>query len=220
MASILYFPGKQEPSLLALLALNIITGVYCMTKIIIGISGASGAIYGINILSGLCKAGVETHLIISSAAEITIKMETTSSVEMLAKMAHFHYLIKDIAAPPASGSFLHQGMVVAPCSMKTLSAIANGYTDNLITRAADVTIKEKRKLVLLVRETPLSSIHLENMLKLANIGVTIMPPVPSFYQKPQTIEDLVNQTAGRVLDFLGIENSLAKSWPEVIANGV
>ncbi|MHB8916488.1 MAG: UbiX family flavin prenyltransferase [Desulfocucumaceae bacterium] len=183
-----------------------------MTKIILGISGASGAIYGVRLLGELKNAGVETHVIISSAARQTLSMETAYSPEDLNKHAHFHYPNENIAASPASGSFLHQGMVVAPCSMKTLSAIAHGYADNLITRAADVTIKERRKLVLIVRETPLSPIHLENMLTLSRLGVVIMPPVTTFYHRPENIGDIVNQTIGRVLDMLGIVNSLVKRW--------
>ncbi|MCL6477231.1 MAG: UbiX family flavin prenyltransferase [Peptococcaceae bacterium] len=184
-----------------------------MTKIILAITGATGAVYGLKLLDELKNAGVETHLIVSDAARKVIGPETGRQAEEIEKKAHYRYLDSDIGAPPASGSFLHQGMVIAPCSMKTLSAVANGYADNLISRAADVTIKENRKLILLVRETPLSAVHLENMLKLARLGVVIMPPVPSFYNRPQTIEDIVNQTAGRVLDLLGIENFLVKRWP-------
>lgn len=186
-----------------------------MKKIVIAISGASGAIYGIRLLEELNTAGVQTHLILSGAAMETIKMETTCSLEELEKNAHYYYANENIAAAPASGSFLHDGMVIAPCSMKTLSAIAHGYADNLINRAADVTIKEQRKLILITRETPLSAIHLENMLKLARLGVFIMPPVTSFYHRPQTIEDMISQLTGRILDKLGIENSLVRRWPEI-----
>lgn len=182
-------------------------------KIVLAISGATGAIYGIKLLEELNKAGVETHLIISASAQKTIELETDHSLDAIGEMASRRFSNSDIAAPPASGSFLHQGMVIAPCSMKTLSAIANGYADNLVSRAADVSIKEKRKLILLTRETPLSPIHLENMLKLARLGVVIMPPVPSFYHHPKTLEDIIKQMTGRVLDQLGIENSLVKRWP-------
>lgn len=185
-----------------------------MTRIVLAISGATGAIYGINLLKELNQAGIETGLIISNAAQKTIELETDYSLGAIEKMASQYFGYGDIAAPPASGSFLHQGMVIAPCSMKTLSAIAGGYADNLINRAADVTIKERRKLLLLVRETPLSPIHLENMLKLARLGVIIMPPVPSFYHHPETIEDMMKQMTGRVFDQLGIENSLVKRWAE------
>lgn len=186
-----------------------------MKKIIIAITGASGVIYGIRILEELNKAGAETHLIVSNAAKETIKVETTCSLKELEIKSHHYYSNENIAASPASGSFLHDGMVIAPCSMKTLSAIAHGYADNLINRAADVTIKEKRRLILITRETPLSVIHLENMLKLARIGVFIMPPVTSFYHRPQTIEDIVSQLTGRTLDELGIKSSLVKRWPEI-----
>ncbi len=183
-----------------------------MTRIVLAISGATGAIYGIKLLEELNLAGAETQLIVSDSAKKTIELETNYSLDDIGKIASQQFSNSDIGAPPASGSFMYQGMVIAPCSMKTLSAIASGYADNLINRAADVTIKEKRKLVLLVRETPLSPIHLENMLKLARIGVTIMPPVPSFYHLPKTIEDVMKQFTGRVLDQLGIENSMVKRW--------
>lgn len=183
-------------------------------KIILAITGASGAVYGLRLFEELKKAGVETHLIASTPAKQIIETEAGQSFQQVARRADYHYREDDLAAPPASGSFLHQGMVIAPCSMKTLAAIAGGYAGNLITRAADVTIKEKRRLILLPRETPLSPIHLENMLKLARLGVIIMPPVPAFYHRPRTIEELVDQFAGRVLDLLGVENSLVRRWPE------
>lgn len=188
--------------------------LFMPTKIILAITGASGAIYGIYLLGELKKARVEIHLITSAPAKQIIEMETTHTLKELAEQADYYYRASDLAALPASGSFLNQGMVIAPCSMKTLSAIAQGYADNLIARAADVTIKEKRKLILLPRETPLSAIHLENMLKLARLGIIIMPPVPAFYSRPQVITDLVEQTTGRILDLLGIENSLVKRWPQ------
>ncbi|SHI32515.1 UbiX family flavin prenyltransferase [Desulfofundulus thermosubterraneus] len=181
-------------------------------RIILGITGASGAVYGITLLEQLKLSGIETHLILSPWAAKTIALETRWTPEQVMALASYSYTANDLAAPVASGSFMHQGMVIAPCSMKTLASIAWGYSDNLITRAADVTIKERRPLILMIRETPLSAIHLENMLKLARLGVIIMPPVPSFYQHPETIEDLVLQTTGRVLDLLGIENSLVKRW--------
>jgi len=184
-----------------------------LATIVLAITGATGAIYGIKLLKELNKAGIETILIASEPAQKTIELETGYSLDDVRKMASCYFSNSDLAAPPASGSFLHQGMVVAPCSMKTLSAIAGGYADNLISRAADVTIKERRKLILLVRETPLSPIHLENMLKLARLGVIIMPPVPSFYHHPKTVEDIVSQMTGRVFDQLGLENFLVKRWP-------
>ncbi|MGB9802834.1 UbiX family flavin prenyltransferase [Desulfofundulus sp.] len=181
-------------------------------RIIVGITGASGAVYGITLLEQLKISGIETHLILSPWAAKTITLETRWTPEQVMARASYSYASSDLAAPVASGSFVHHGMVIAPCSMKTLASIAWGYSDNLITRAADVTIKEKRPLILMTRETPLNAIHLENMLKLARLGVVIMPPVPSFYQHPETIEDLVLQTTGRVLDLLGIENNLVTRW--------
>lgn len=181
-------------------------------RILVGITGASGAAYGITVLKFLKKYDVETHLVISDWACRTIQLETDCTPQQVASMAYRCYEAADMAAEISSGSFSHQGMVIAPCSMKTLAAIASGYSDNLIARAADVTIKEGRKLVLLPRETPLNAIHLENMLKLAKTGVVIMPPVPAFYNRPGTVDDLVKQTAGRVLDLLGIENNLFPRW--------
>ncbi|MDD4335605.1 MAG: UbiX family flavin prenyltransferase [Desulfotomaculaceae bacterium] len=183
-------------------------------RVVLAITGATGAIYGIKFLEEAKKAGLETQLILSNSAKRTIELETDYSLDAVGKLASCQYPHNDIGAPPASGSFPHQGMVVAPCSMKTLSAIAHGHADNLINRAADVAIKERRKLVLVVRETPFSPIHLENMLKLSNLGVIIMPPVPSFYNKPKTLEDVIRQTTGRIFDQLGIENSLVKRWSE------
>jgi len=181
-------------------------------RIVVAITGASGAIYGITLLEELEKRRLETHLIISTWGKKIIELETTHSITYLTEKANFSYGDEEMAAPPASGSFLHQGMVIAPCSMKTLAAIAHGWAESLITRAADVAIKEKRPLIVLPRETPFSPIHLENMLKLARLGVTIMPPVPAFYARPETIQDLVNQTVGRVLDLLTLENNLVRRW--------
>lgn len=183
-------------------------------RIVVAITGASGAIYGTTLLEELEKRKIETHLIISTWGKRIIELETTYSPACLTKKSSFSYEDEDMAAPPASGSFLHQGMVIAPCSMKTLAAITHGWAESLITRAADVTIKEKRPLILLPRETPFSPIHLENMLKLSCLGVTIMPPIPAFYTRPETIQDLVNHIAGRVLDLLGIENNLVRRWPK------
>lgn len=181
-------------------------------RIVIGITGATGAVYGITLVRELTGAGVETHLVLSHWARRTIELETDYQIEAIGKLATRVHSVDDMAAPVASGSFRHGGMVVAPCSMKTLAALAAGYTENLITRAADVTLKEKRPLILLPRETPLHEIHLENMLKLARAGVTIMPPVPAFYHRPTTITDLVTQTTGRVMDLLGLDNSLTPRW--------
>jgi len=181
-------------------------------KLIIGITGASGVIYGIRILEELKKSGVETHLVISRWGRAAIVQETDYSVEKVASLASFSYDEEDLAAGISSGSFKSDGMIVAPCSMKTLAGIACGYADDLITRAADVAIKEGRKLVLMPRETPLSAIHLENMLKLSRIGVVIMPPVPAFYTNPRNLEEVINQTVGRALDQFGIEIEGYRRW--------
>lgn len=181
-------------------------------KIIVGISGASGAIYGIRLLEEMKTRGIETHLIISTWGEVTITEETDYSVEQVKALAACVYDENNLAADISSGSFQNDGMVIAPCSMKTLSGIANGYAEDLLIRAADVAIKERRRLILLTRETPLSPIHLENMLKLSRLGITIMPPVPAFYSHPHTIGDIVNHTVGRILDQLGLENQLFTRW--------
>ncbi len=181
--------------------------------LVIGITGASGAIYGIRLLEVLSKIkDVETHLIISEAAEINIKYETDWKPEQVKALADVSYDINDIAAGLSSGSFKRDGMVIAPCSMKTVSALANSYTDNLIARAGDITLKERKKLVLLVRETPLHLGHLRNMVKLTEMGAIIFPPVPAFYHKPKTVQDLVDYSVGRVLDLFDIEHNLLPRW--------
>jgi 4-hydroxy-3-polyprenylbenzoate decarboxylase len=181
-------------------------------RIIVAISGASGAIFGIRLLEALQKEGIETHLIISRWARETIREETSYSIEDVKTLARYSYDVDDLTAPLSSGTFLTDGMVVIPCSMKTLSAIACGYIDNLIARTADITIKESRRLVIVPRETPLNAIHLENMLKLSRLGVIILPPMPAFYTKPSTIEDLIKHTIGKVLDQLRIDNNYYKRW--------
>lgn len=181
-------------------------------KIVVGITGASGAVYGVRLLEELKVAGVETHLVVSPAGELTIRYEIGCPVDSVRALASHNWAIDDIAAPLASGSFRHDGMVVTPCSIKSLSALANSYAENLLLRAGDVTLKERKKLLLLVRETPLHSGHLEAMLKLARMGAVIMPPMPSFYNQPKSIADLVNQTVGRVLDSLDIPNELVTRW--------
>jgi 4-hydroxy-3-polyprenylbenzoate decarboxylase len=183
-----------------------------LLRLIIAISGASGSIYGIRLLEELKRKGIETHLLISRWGRETILKETSYDIEYIRSLASFNYNEDQQGAIISSGSFPCNGMVVAPCSMKTLAGIANGYAADLLIRAADVTIKERRKLVLLTRETPLNAIHLENMLKLARIGVTIMPPVPAFYTKPLNIEDIVAHTVGRVLDQFGLEADGIKRW--------
>lgn len=177
-----------------------------------GISGTSGVIYGIRLLEELRKKKVETHLILTKACEQIIKEETNLSKDDVEALAAHHYDIDSFMAPIASGSFKTDGMVVTPCSMRTLSGIAHGYSENLLLRAADVTIKERRPLILVPRETPLSPIHLNNMLKLSRIGVTLLPAMPAFYHKPKSIDDIVNFIVGKVLDILEVDNSLYKRW--------
>ncbi len=179
--------------------------------ILIAITGASGIVIAEKLLQILRTKNIKTELIISKSAEVVISSESDSEFKDIQKLATYYYDVNDLTAPPASGSHKIDGMIIVPCTMKTLSAIANGYSDNLITRAADVTIKEKRKLILIVRESPLSPIHLENMLKLANLGVVIAPPVPSYYIKPKSVDELINHTVGRILDQIGIESDI-KRW--------
>lgn len=181
-------------------------------KIIVGISGATGAIYGVKMLEALKALNIETHLIISSWAEKTIRIETPYSLEEVKSYADHVYSSDNQAAIISSGSFVTDGMIIAPCSMKSLASISYGQADNLLSRAADVVLKEKRKLVLVPREAPLSEIHLENMLRLAKMGVVILPPMPAFYNKPDTVDDIVNHTVSRVLDQFSIDNALTKRW--------
>jgi len=186
-----------------------------MQRIIIGISGASGAIYGIRALEALSAApDIETHLVMSPSAKRTILEETDwtfEAVEALADVVHSH---RDIGASIASGSFQTAGMLVAPCSIKSLSGIVNSYDDNLLIRAADVCLKERRRLVLLVREAPLHLGHIELMAQATRIGAIIQPPVPAFYNLPKTIDDIVNHTIGKTLDLFDISNDLVKRWKE------
>jgi len=182
-------------------------------KLVIGITGATGVIYGIRLLKVLSQIeGVETHLVISEAGELNIEYETDWKVEDVKALANFCYDIHDLGAPPSSGSFKQDGMVVAPCTVKTMSALANSYAENLLLRAGDVTLKERRKLVLLVRETPLHLGHLRNMERLAEMGAIIMPPVPAFYHRPKTIPDIIDHTVGKTLDIFGIEHDLFQRW--------
>jgi len=183
------------------------------TRLAVGISGASGSIYGIRLLEVLRDVpGLETHLIISRAAKRTLVEETEYSVRDVEALATHVYDDRDIGAALASGSFRTAGMVVAPCSIKTLSGLANSYSDTLIARAGDVTLKEGRPLIVVVRETPLHAGHLRQMLSLAEMGAVILPPVPAFYHRPKTIRDLVDHTVGRVLDRLGIAHGLVTEW--------
>ena len=182
-------------------------------RLAVGICGATGAIYGIRLLEVLRTAPeVETHLVISKAAERTIGWETSFTVEQVGQLATARYAPGDIGAALSSGSFHTAGMVIAPCSVKTLAAIAHGFSDNLITRAADVTLKEQRRLVLVVREAPLNLVHIRNMAACAEMGAIIVPPVPAFYNHPKTIDDIVNHTVGRVLDLFSIDSGLVKRW--------
>ncbi|MCJ7816298.1 MAG: UbiX family flavin prenyltransferase [Candidatus Aenigmarchaeota archaeon] len=182
-----------------------------MKKIIAGISGASGSILGIRLLQEL-KGKAETHLIITDAAKKILEYETGFTVKQVEKLATKSYSNSDFFAPAASGSFKTDGMVIIPCSMKTLAGIASGFSDNLLLRCADVTLKERRKLVLVARETPLSYIHVKNMETVSQSGAIILPPVLSFYSKPKSIDDMVNHIVGKTLDMLGFENTLYKRW--------
>lgn len=181
-------------------------------RLIVGITGATGAIYGVRLLERLREAKAETHLVISRWGARTLLHETTWTREQVVRLADVSYSAADMGAAISSGSFPTDGMIIAPCSAKTLAAIAHGYGDNLIHRAADVILKERRKLVLVVREAPLSEIHLENMLKLSRMGVVILPPMPAFYNNPQTVDEIVNHTVARVLDQFGIEVAGMPRW--------
>ncbi len=182
-----------------------------MKRIVVGVSGASGVIYAFRMLDAL-SGQVESHLIISNASRTTIALETDFDIKELENKATYVHEAANLAAPLSSGSFLTDGMVIIPCSIKSLSAIANSYNENLLIRAADVTLKERRKLVLVVRETPLHTGHLKLMVKVSEIGAIILPPVPAFYHKPRTIDDVINQTIGKILDLFGITHNLFKRW--------
>ncbi len=181
--------------------------------LLIGITGATGVIYGIRLLEVLAaRKDIETHLVISNAGELNIRHETDWKIEAIKALADSSYDIHDIGACLASGSFKRDGMIVAPCSIKTLSALANSYTENLLIRAGDVTLKERKKLVLLVRETPLHIGHIRNMERLSEMGAIIMPPVPAFYHRPKTIQDIIDHTVGKILDIFDIEHNLFQRW--------
>jgi len=183
-----------------------------MRRIIVGLTGATGAIFGIRLLEALKDRDVETHLVISRWGQRTIEHETSYTVDQVSALATVNYSSVNMGAAISSGSFATEGMVVIPCSMRTLGSIAHGYGEHLVHRAADVILKERRRLVLVARETPLSEVHLENMLKLARMGVTILPPMPGFYNHPQSIADIVDHTVARVLDQFGISAPFAKRW--------
>lgn len=181
-------------------------------RLVIGISGASGVIYGVRCLQLLRQTDYETHLILSPAGKLNIELETQFTPAEVLAMADCVYDQTDFAAPVSSGSFLTAGMVVIPCTIKSLSGIANSYSDNLLVRAADVALKEKRKLCLVIRETPLHQGHLRLMTMAAEMGAHILPPVPSFYHQPKTIEDIIDQTIGKIFDYFGIEHNLFRRW--------
>jgi 4-hydroxy-3-polyprenylbenzoate decarboxylase len=182
--------------------------------LVVGITGASGVIYGIRLLEVLSTIGdVETHLIISEAAELVIRHETDWKLEDIRSLARFSYLNSDMGACLASGSFDRDGMIVAPCTVKTMSALAYSYADTLMVRAGDVTLKERKKLLLIVRETPLHLGHIKTMERLTEMGAIIMPPAPSFYHKPRSTDELVNHTVGKMLGIFGIKHNLFEQWP-------
>ncbi|HWI28489.1 MAG TPA: UbiX family flavin prenyltransferase [Stellaceae bacterium] len=189
------------------------------TRLIVGISGASGVTYGVRLLELLRDLPVETHLVMTKAAEVTLAHETGRKVAETQALADRAYAVTDIAAPIASGSFRTLGMIVAPCSIRSMSEIAHGTTSTLLTRAADVTLKEQRKLVLMVRETPLHLGHLRSMTALAEMGAVIAPPVPAFYAEPATLSDMVDHTLGRMLDLFGLEAPGLRRWGEDVDAG-
>jgi flavin prenyltransferase len=185
------------------------------SRIVVGISGASGIVYGIRALELLRDAGIETHLVMSRSAEVTLAHETGHKFAEVRALATVAYAQQDIGAAIASGSFRALGMIVAPCSIRSMSEIATGVTSTLLTRAADVALKERRRLVLMVRETPLHTGHLRTMTQLSEMGAIIAPPVPAFYAAPRTLEDLVDQSVGRALDLFGIDTGVVSRWGEV-----
>jgi 4-hydroxy-3-polyprenylbenzoate decarboxylase len=188
-------------------------------RLVVGLSGASGVAYGVRLLEALAELGVDSHLVMSKAAEMTIGYETALKPKEVAAKAAHTYAVGDIAAPIASGSFKTKGMIIAPCSVRTMSEIATGVTSSLLTRAADVTLKERRPLILVVRETPLHLGHLRTLMSLAEMGAIILPPVPAFYAAPHTISDIVDQLVGRMLDILGYDWPKVRRWGEDLAKG-
>ncbi|MEM7404531.1 MAG: UbiX family flavin prenyltransferase [Pseudomonadota bacterium] len=187
------------------------------SRLIVGVSGASGVIYGVRTLEALQETTVETHLVMSKAAELTLAYETDRRGSDLRDLADVSYPIGDIGASISSGSFKTLGMLIAPCSVRTMSEIASGVTTTLLTRAADVVLKERRRLVLMVRETPLHTGHLRTMLALSEMGAVIMPPVPAFYARPGSLEDMLRQTVGRALDLFDIDTESVRRWGEDLA---
>ena len=183
-------------------------------RLIVGISGASGVIYGVRLLQALKALPVETHLVMTRTAEVTLAHETDLKVSDVRRLADVAFRIDDLAAAISSGSYRTIGMIVAPCSMRSLGEIAHGITSNLLTRAADVVLKERRRLVLVARETPLHAIHLRNMTTLAEMGAIIAPPVPAFYAKPNSLDEMIDQTLGRALDLFGLDAGVVRRWGE------
>ncbi|MEP2827978.1 UbiX family flavin prenyltransferase [Parvibaculum sp.] len=188
-------------------------------RLVVGISGASGVAYGVRVLELLKTAGVETHLVITKAAEMTLGYETGLKAKDVEKLAHTRYRVEDIGAAISSGSFRTLGMIVAPCSVRTMSEIATGVTSSLLTRAADVVLKERRRLVLMVRETPLHTGHLRTMTQLSEMGAIVAPPVPGLYARPQSVDELVTQTAARALDLFDLGLPETKRWGEDLSDG-
>lgn len=184
------------------------------SRIIIGISGSSGIIYGLRLLEILRKFPIETHLVVSKAGQLTRTCETLYSLDELKSLADVYHAPNDFTASIASGSFRTMGMIVAPCSMNTLGMIAHGITPNLLTRAADVVLKERRRLVLMPRETPLHQVHIQNMLTVTQMGGIICPPVPAFYNKPVSLDDVIDDTVGRILDLYDVDSGLVRRWGE------
>ena len=184
-------------------------------RLVVGISGASGVIYGLRTLEILHSMKIETHVVLSQWGEKNIEIETDKTIEYVRSLATALYGNDSLAAPISSGSFLHSGMIIVPCSMKTLASIANGYDETLISRAAGVTLKESRLLVVVPRETPLSRIHLQNMLKLAEAGAVILPALPGFYHKPTSLQDMVDHLVSKIIDQFNIRNNLSRRWGNV-----
>jgi 4-hydroxy-3-polyprenylbenzoate decarboxylase len=181
-------------------------------RLIVGISGASGVIYGVRLLQALKPLPVETHLVMTRTAEVTLAHETKMKVSDVRRLADVAYPIGDLAAAISSGSFQTIGMIVAPCSMRSLGEIAHGISSNLLTRAADVVLKERRRLVLVARETPLHTIHLRNLVTVSELGAIVAPPMPAFYNKPKTLDDVIDHTVGRLLDLFGFDTGKVKRW--------
>jgi len=189
-----------------------------MSKLIVGMTGASGAIFGVRLLQVLADTDVEVHLVVSKWAQQTLEHETTLTLNDLRDLADVYYGPNDMGAAISSGSFMTDGMVIMPCSARSVGAIAHGVGEHLVHRAADVILKERRKLVMVVRETPLNEIHLENMLRLSRMGVTMLPPMPAFYNHPQNLDDMVNHIVARVLDQFSITADFAKRWDGTMRN--